>query len=260
VNALELSEVGLQRGGRAVLRAIDWTVQDDQRWVVMGLNGSGKTSLVRISSLYLHPTTGSVTVLGETLGRTDVRVLRRRIGITSAGFADQLRPDVVAADVVMTAKFAALEPWWHDYDDEDRARAADLLTRMNVPHLRDQPFGTLSSGERQRVLLARTLMTSPELLLLDEPTAGLDLAGREELVDGLARLAADPRSAPMVVVTHHLEEIPPNFTHALLLRHGEVQASGPIDDTLTSRSLSDCFGLELTLERSRRGRWTAFKP
>lgn len=259
MHALRLEAVDVVRDGRHVLRDVDWVVEPDQRWVVMGLNGSGKTTLVRVASLYLHPSAGRVEVLGETLGRTDVRVLRRRIGLTSAGFAELLRSDLAAVDVVMTAKFAALEPWWHTYGDADRERARTLLAQLHVGHLADHPFGTLSSGERQRVLLARTLMSEPELLLLDEPTAGLDVAGREELLDALAGLAAERASPPIVLVTHHLEEIPPHFTHALLLVDGAVHEQGPIDDVLTSASISACFGVELQVERDGGGRWRAVK-
>jgi iron complex transport system ATP-binding protein len=257
--ALELADVAVARGERQILAGVDWTVRDGERWVVLGLNGSGKTTLVRIASLYLHPSAGRVVVLGETLGRTDVRVLRRRIGVTSAGFADLLRPDVTAADVVMTAKNAALEPWWHQYTDADRDRAVQLLGRMDVAHAAAQPFGTLSSGERQRVLLARTLMTDPGLLLLDEPTAGLDLAGREGLVDTLGSLSLDPATPPMVLVTHHLEEIPAGFTHVLLLRGGRVLEQGPLRAVLRDDALSQCFGLPLTVCENGDGRWTARK-
>jgi iron complex transport system ATP-binding protein len=247
----------LVREQRRILDDIDWTVEPDQRWIVLGPNGSGKTSLIRIGSLYLHPSRGQVTVLGEMLGRTDVRVLRRRIGVASAGFTDLLRPNLPAADVVMTAKNAALEPWWHDYDGDDRARARTRLEQVGVGALADQPFGTLSSGERQRVLLARTLMTDPELLLLDEPTAGLDVAGREQLVDTLGDLAADPATPPTVLVTHHVEEIPLRYSHALLLREGRTLVAGAIDDVLDGRALSECFGVDLSLERDRTGRFAA---
>jgi iron complex transport system ATP-binding protein len=249
--------VGLSRDGRAILDEIDWIVRPGERWIVLGPNGSGKTSLIRIASLYLHPSKGTVEVLGQTLGRTDVRQLRRRIGIASAGFADLLRPDVTAIDVVMTAKYAALESWWHDYDDGDRGRARARLNETGIGHLGERTFGTLSSGERQRVLLARTLMTDPELLLLDEPTAGLDLAGREELVDSLGRLASQETTPPIVLVTHHLEEIPPGFTHLLLLRGGRVLESGPLDRTLDDARLSACFDLPLVVERNGDDRWSA---
>ncbi len=255
--ALRMSQVGLRRDGNEVLRGIDWTIDAGQRWVVLGRNGSGKSSLLRIASLYLHPSTGTVDVLGERLGRTDVRLLRRRIGVASTGMADMLRTDLTPIDVVMTAKNAALEPWWHSYDDDDRARARDCLGRLGVGHMSDRSFVTLSSGERQRVLLARTLMNDPGLVLLDEPTAGLDLAGREDLVAALAAFADDVDTPATALITHHVEEIPDGFTHVLMLVDGTELVAGPIDDVLTADNLSACFGIELGLER-RHGRWWAW--
>ena len=257
MSALRLTDVGVVRDGSTILHGIDWTVGDGERWIVLGANGSGKTTLVRIASLYLHPSSGSVEVVGELLGRVDVRRHRRRIGVVSASFADLLRPGLTATEVVMTAKFAALEPWWHTYEDADRAKAVELLGRFGCQSLADHPFTTLSSGERQRVQLARTLMTDPGLLLLDEPTAGLDLGGREDLVQRLTALARDPATPATILVTHHVDEIPESYDHVLMLRGGRVLGSGPIDDVLTSDSLSECFGLTVTLER-RGGRWSAF--
>ena len=255
--ALALHDVSVVREGRAIVDRVTWAVHEDERWVVLGRNGSGKTTLLRLASCYLFPTSGTVEVLGNRLGRVDVRRLRERIGLTSAALADQLRPALDALDVVMTAKHAALEPWWHTYDDRDRARAEELLARLGVGALGERTFGTLSSGERQRVLLARTLMTEPGIVLLDEPNAGLDLGGREELVGALAALAGDPTSPPSVLVTHHVDEIPPGFTHVLLLREGRVLAAGPLDSTLTAEALSAAFGLPLSLER-RGNRFSAF--
>ena len=257
VPALRLTDVALVREGRRLLDGVSWTVQPGERWVVLGRNGSGKSSLLRIASLYLHPSEGTVDVLGQRLGRTDVRGLRTRIGVASSGMADMLRSDLTPVDVVMTAKNAALEPWWHRYDDADRARATACLEQLGIGHLAGRSFATLSSGERQRVLLARTLMPEPGLLLLDEPTAGLDLAGREDLVAGLADLAADPSTPATVLVTHHVEEIPEGFTHLLLLAEGRVMASGPLDEVLDAERLSACFGLPLGLEH-RHGRWWAW--
>jgi iron complex transport system ATP-binding protein len=237
------------RDGRAVLDHLNWTVQPHERWVVLGANGCGKTTLIQVASLYLHPSSGTVDVLGERLGRTDVRALRRRVGIASSSITAQLRRDLTALDVVMTAKNAALEPWWHVYDDTDRAAALVQLHRLGIARFAEREVGTLSSGEQQRVLLARSLMTSPGLLLLDEPTAGLDLAGREQLVAGLTLLARDPAAPAMVLVTHHVDEIPPGFTHALLLSDGQAVAKGPIAKALTTATLSICFGLDLVLER-----------
>ena len=253
---LELRGVSLVYDGRWVLDGIDWRVCTGERWAVLGPNGSGKTSLVRIASLYLHPSRGTVTVLGGQLGRVDVRRLRPRIGLASASMAAMLRREVEVVDVVMTARNAALEPWWHTYTDVDRSRAIALLDRFGVASFAGRMFGTLSSGEQQRVQLARTLMADPELLLLDEPAAGLDLGAREDLVTRLGALALDAASPPLVLVTHHVDEIPSGFTHALLLRDGQIVASVPIEEALTAGTLSQCFGLDLVLEQ-RDGRWTA---
>ena len=242
--------------GRPVLDGVDWQVGPGERWAVLGANGSGKTSLLRLAGGWLFPTGGTVDVLGHRLGRVDVRTLRRRLGYASGALTAQMRPSVTGLEVVMAAKHAALETWWHTYDDTDRARARALLERMGCGHLADRAVATASDGERQRIQLARTLMVEPDLLLLDEPTAGLDLGGREALVARLADLAAAPDAPPTVLVTHHTEEIPPGFTHALLLRAGRVLAAGPLDETLTAEALSACFATAVSLER-RAGRFIA---
>ena len=255
---LDLSGVSFVREQRVILAPLDWTVQPGERWLVLGANGSGKTTLVRLCALYEHPSRGTLRVLGEQLGSTDVRQLRRRVGYSSAAMAGQIRQELTALDVVMTAKFAALEPWWHRYDDADRDRARDCLVRMGVGAFAARAVGTLSSGEQQRVLLARTLMNDPGLLLLDEPSARLDLGGREQLVGALAELTLDPAAAPLVLVTHHLDEVPPGMTHVMMLRRGEVVARGPLDDTLTADALSHCFEMPLSLDRRDDGRYAAW--
>ncbi|CAB4741716.1 MAG: ATP-binding cassette domain-containing protein [Actinobacteria bacterium] len=254
---VELRGVVRVEEGNEILRGVDWTVREGERWVVLGRNGCGKTTLMRIVSLYLHPSKGEVCVLGNVLGRSDIRRARERIGWSSASFADLLRPQLTAAEIVMTARYAALEPWWHTYTEAEAARARELLERVGVGTLADRSFATFSSGERQRVLLARTLMNDPGLILLDEPTAALDLAGREELIATLDELALDPSTPPVILVTHHVEEIPPAFTHVLMLREGRVLAQGPLGNTLTEANLGACFGLDVALER-RDGRYAAW--
>jgi len=257
---LRLVDVSFVRDGRTILAPLTWRVLPGQRWVVLGANGSGKTTLLKIASMYEHPSSGDVRVLGEQLGRTDVRVLRRRIGYMSPSLAVQLRPELRCLDIVLTAKYAALEPWWHRYDDVDETRALACLDRMGVAWLAERPLVTTSSGEQQRVLLARTLMNDPAVLLLDEPSARLDLGGREQLVLALAELTTDPDAPPLILVTHHLDEVPLGMTHVLMLRDGQVVVAGPIDRVLNSANLSECFGMPLTLERRDDGRFSAWSP
>jgi iron complex transport system ATP-binding protein len=254
--ALRLAGVGVTRQGRDLLDGVDLAVAPDQRWVVLGPNGSGKTTLLRIASLVLFPTRGTVDVLGARIGTVDVRSLRARIGLASPAVADAVRPTITAEELVISARSGALEPWWHPARSDDRDVARSELARLDVGHLAQREFGTLSSGERQRVLVARSLVARPGLLLLDEPTAGLDLGARERLVTGLGRLASDPATPPLVLVTHHVEEIPPGTTSLLLLRDGRVLAAGDLVTTLTGEALSAAFGLTLRV-RHRRGRWTA---
>ena len=252
--ALRLAGVGFTRDKRPILADIDWEVPAGQRWVVLGANGSGKTTLLRIAALYEHPTAGTVDVLGQRLGRVDVRRMRHLVGFVSPALAQMLRPHLRAVEVVMTARHGALEPWWHDYTDDDRERAHKLLEQVGAGGLGERTIATLSSGERQRVQIARSLMTDPGLVLLDEPASTLDLGGREMLVGDLTALANDPAAPPLAMVTHRTEEIPAGFTHVLMLRNGQVLAQGPLEDVLTSESLSACFALPLDLEH-RNGRW-----
>lgn len=254
--ALALVDVNLRFDEHHVLKAISWEVANNERWVILGRNGSGKTSLARIAALSLHPSSGRVLVLGEELGKVDVRDHRRKIGVASSAVEHSLRPDITAKDAVMSALRGALEPWWHTYSDADHQKALDALSAFGLGDQADQPFRTLSSGERQRMLLARALICDPGLLLLDEPTSGLDLGAREELLQDLSRLARATATPPMVLITHHVEEIPVGFTHLLLLRNGSITAAGPIEETLTSENLSKCFGLEIEVQNMA-GRYTA---
>ena len=258
VAALELSKISFVRDGRTILDSVSLTVEADQRWLILGANGSGKTTLVRIAAMYEHPTYGSVSVLGQTLGTTDVRTLRQRIGYVSASFTSELRPALIALDVVMTAKNAALETWWHQYDEADAQQAQHCLDRMRIGHLAHRTFGTLSSGEQQRVLLARSLMNNPNIVLMDEPSARLDLGGREQLVEALSELTLDVTAAPLVLVTHHVDEIPTGMTHVLFLKDGKAMTRGTITECFTAENLSDCFSMSLHLQQRDNGRYSAW--
>jgi iron complex transport system ATP-binding protein len=244
-----LERVSVVRSGRHLLRDVSWTVHAHERWVVLGPNGAGKTTMLQVASTYLRPTRGVVRLLGGTHGEVDVRALRRRVGYAGAGPAKMIREYLPAIEIVVTGKHAAfVDSRWHEYSDGDWARARVHLDRFAAGELAERPFETLSQGERQRVLIARSLMTDPYVLLLDEATTGLDLGARERLVASLAEFAADPNSPAVVLVTHHVEEIPPGFSHILILGDGEVVASGPIGDTLTAGALTSSFAIDLELE------------
>ncbi|KQY38398.1 MULTISPECIES: ABC transporter ATP-binding protein [Nocardia] len=253
---IDFSDVTIRRSGRTLVGPVSWQVELDERWVVLGPNGAGKTSLLRMAAAELHPTSGNANLLGETLGRVDVSELRPRIGLSSAAVASRIPVDEKVSDLVVSAGYAVLGRWRERYEDIDTERAVDMLETLGAEHLSDRTYGTLSEGERKRVLIARALMTDPELLLLDEPAAGLDLGGREELVERLGDLAADPDAPAMVLVTHHVEEIPPGFTHALLLKEGEVVGQGLLGDVVTAENLSRAFSQSIALDRID-GRWFA---
>ena len=244
------------RDGRPILDDVDWDVGPGERWAVLGPNGSGKTTLLHVAGMRLLPSRGTVEVLGARYGQTDARALRTRVALVSQAILRSLRPTLSAHDVVLTGRHAALEPWWHHYGPKEHARADGLLVQSGLSRISDHEFGVLSEGERQQVLLARALMGEPELLLLDEPAAGLDLGARERLVARLAALAAAPDTVPLVLVTHHVEEIPPGTTHVALLRAGRIVSAGSPSTVLTSGRVSACFDVAVTVERVGE-RWTA---
>jgi len=260
--ALALDRVSLwrwdpeQQRERYLLRDVDWTVQPGEHWALLGANGAGKSTLVSIAAAVTHPSEGSASVLGAQLGRVDLRRLRERIGLVEARTARAVSGRLSASEAVLTGATATIALRRRLIDDADRARAAELLERFGIAERADRAYESCSQGERQRVLLARALMRRPELLLLDEPTSGLDLPGREALLTAVASIAAAEPETATVTVTHHVEELPPSTTHALLLRDGEVVAIGPADEVIESAALSDCFGTPVRVDRIE-GRWMA---
>jgi iron complex transport system ATP-binding protein len=256
VAVLEFAEVTVRRGTTTLLDKVSWQVLEGERWVVLGPNGAGKTTLLQVASAQIHPTDGVAGILDEVLGTVDVFELRPRIGVTSAALAERIPRHELVKDVVVSASYGVVGRWREAYDGLDHDRAQELLDGVGAGHLRERTFGTLSEGERKRVQIARALMADPELLLLDEPAAGLDLGGREDLVSTLSTLAADPLSPATVLVSHHVEEIPQGFTHALLLREGRVVADGPVGEVITEEHLAETFSMPLVLTYTA-GRWAA---
>jgi iron complex transport system ATP-binding protein len=253
---LQLDEVSVRRGDKLLLDALSWTVEEDERWAVLGPNGAGKTTLLQIAAARMHPSSGTAYVLGERLGAVDVFELRPRIGLASSALTDHIPGAEKVTDIVVSAGYSVIGRWREAYGRQDVRRAERLLRLMGVGHLGARTFGTLSQGERARVQIARALMTDPELLLLDEPAAGMDLGGREDLLRRLTRFAEDPDTPASVLVTHHVEELPPGISHVLLLRDAKVVAAGLARDVLAAEPLSETFGLPLAVER-RDGRWYA---
>ena len=260
VPVLEIDDATVVRDGREILSSATLSVSAGDRWVILGANGCGKTTMLKVMSLWMHPSRGDVRVNGASLGTFDIRPVRPRLAYVSASLAGELRLALTALEAVMAAKNGALEVWWHEYDDDDRARALSCLARMGVERHAARTIGSLSSGEMQRVLLARALMTDPVAILLDEPSARLDLGGREHLVRILDEFSRGNPALPIVLVTHHVDEIPASTTHCALMREGSIVASGPLDTTLTSANLSACFGMDLVVEKRPNGRLGAYAP
>ncbi|AEG81441.1 ABC transporter ATP-binding protein [Corynebacterium ulcerans] len=246
---LDFSEVEFKRGGKTLVGPVEWQVELDERWVILGPNGAGKTTLIRMAAAEEFPSKGKLWIMGEQLGRTDMRDLRAMIGVSSSALGNRIPADEKVSDLVISAGYAILGRWREEYEEWDLGRATEILEQVGAYHLADQTWGTLSEGERKRVLVARALMTNPELLLLDEPTAGMDLGGREDLVAYLGELAMDADAPAIVMITHHVEEVPPGFTHALLLDEGAVVAQGLIDDVITSENLTRAFHQPIAVDK-----------
>lgn len=255
-SVLQFSDVTVVRDGNPILKSADWTVDAADRWVILGPNGAGKTTLLQLAAAQMHPSSGRVHILDDRLGAADVFELRPRIGFASSALARKVPRDERVIDVVLTAAYSVTGRWNESYEEVDIKRAQRVLSEWKLTHLEDRRFGDLSDGEQKRVQIARSVMTDPELLLLDEPAASLDLGAREELVGLLGGFASVESSPAIVMVTHHVEEIPRGFGHALLLSDGEIRAAGVINEVITSENLSDVFGLPLIVSREN-GRFAA---
>jgi len=255
-SVLELNDVSVVRDGNPILKSVTWTVDAEERWAILGPNGAGKTTLLQIAAATMHPTSGAALILDEKLGKVDLAELRPRVGFASTAEARRIPGNETVLNVVLTAAYAVAGRWNEQYDDIDVRRAQRVLAEWKLDALENRLFGSLSDGEQKRVQIARSVMTDPELLLLDEPAASLDLGAREELLQLLGGYASAPSAPAIVMVTHHVEEIPPGFTHAMLLKKGAVTAEGPIDEVLNAANLSLTFGLELRVEKTN-GRFTA---
>lgn len=256
VNVLQFTGVSVVREGNTILDSVDWSVKGDQRWVILGPNGAGKTTMLQMAAAMSHPSSGTVEILEEPLGGSDLFELRPRIGFASTAMARKLPATEKVLDVVMTAAYSVLGRWNEEYEDIDSRRAQRVLAEWNLDHLADRTFGTLSDGEQKRVQIARAIMTDPEILLLDEPAASLDLGAREELLTMLSGYASESHSPAIIMVTHHVEEIPRGFTHVLLIADGKVVRAGRLSKALTSETLTETFGLPIELTETA-GRYSA---
>ena len=253
---VELRDVVVRIGGRVVLGPVSLTIREGERWVLLGPNGGGKTTLLAVAGARRQPSSGRASVLGLELGRGDIRTLHPEIGHTSHALSELFAQHLGVLDVVLTGKRSSLSPWFQRYDADDRQRAEARLADVGCEHLADRVFETCSQGERQRVVLARAMFGEPRLLVLDEPSAGLDLPAREALLGAIERSVSRDAGLAVVIATHHLEEVPPSATHAALLRQGSIVASGSIDEVLTAGNMRRCFDLDIVVER-RHGRWQA---
>ncbi|SMQ67592.1 ABC transporter ATP-binding protein [Agreia sp. VKM Ac-1783] len=253
---LQLSDVSVVRDTNPILSNLDWTVDGDERWVILGPNGAGKTTLLQIAAAMSHPSSGVATVLDGKLGQVDLFELRPRVGFASSAMARRFPADETVLNVVLTAAYSVTGRWNEEYEDVDLRRAHRVLAEWKLDHLENRLFGSLSDGEQKRVQIARSVMTDPELLLLDEPAASLDLGAREELLQLLGGYASSSESPAIVMVTHHVEEIPRGFTSALLVSGGRIVAAGPLAEVLTEDNLEATFGLPITLTETD-GRYSA---
>lgn len=257
-NIITMQDVSWRRNRKTILKQMNWEVMQGQHWAVLGLNGSGKTTMLNMLNGYIWPTTGKVSVLGQLFGKTDIRELRKSIGWVSSSLEERIQVTQMTQDVVVSGKYASIG-LYEDPTEVDYQRASQLMGEVGCSHLLDQTYQTCSQGEKQKVLIARALMASPKLLILDEPTNGLDFISREELLATVQRLAKQENGPTILFVTHHIEEILPVFSHTLLLRQGTVFAQGEREDVLNSARLTDFFEKDVQVDWHHDRAWMTLK-
>jgi len=257
--AIELADVTVRRNESIILEDVTWSVAEGEHWAILGSNGAGKTTLTELLSTQIFPSSGHVAVLGEILGLVDVFELRSRIGVSSSLMWDRFDPQALVIDTVRTAAYGMSGTWHETYDEVDTNRAASLLQIWGLEGFEARSLSTLSEGERKRTILARALMANPELLILDEPSAGLDFSARERLIQSLSQFLTSQVASTTILVTHHVEEIPAGITHVLLLKRGKVLAAGPIHDVLTDMNVSATYDHEISVfvhQTAHGNRWS----
>ncbi|MDR1577831.1 MAG: ATP-binding cassette domain-containing protein [Deltaproteobacteria bacterium] len=254
---LELAGVELRRGSHKLLNGVDWIIGPGQHWALLGPNGAGKTLILRLATGYIWPTEGQVTVLGHRLGRVDLRLLRRRIGWVSQALADLMPGHISLIDTILSGPLASLG-LYEEPNEAITTQARQIAVEFGLDKILERPFGLLSSGERQRALLARAALTKPSLLVLDEPVANLDMGGRERFLALVSKLAASPSAPTIILTTHAIQEIVPFVSHVIMIKNGAVVAKGPIEETLTQANLATTYDLPLKLEKTAKGRYLAY--
>lgn len=255
---IEMSQVSWKRKGKQILSEIDWTVDKGEHWAILGLNGSGKTTLLNMVNGYIWPTTGTVSVLGRRFGQTNIHELRKRIGWVSSALSQRINERLLVEDLVVSGKFASTG-LYDDPSAADYREGLELLEKLQISYLKGRMYETCSQGERQRILIARGLMAKPELLILDEPTNGLDFIAREQLLGTITTLAQEPNGPTLVFVTHHIEEITTDFTHTLFIQDGQATHQGLTKDLLTEDALSELFQTEVEIQWRRDRAWIQLK-
>lgn len=254
-SVIQIEDVSWRREGKEILHNINWRVSKGEHWAVLGLNGSGKTTLLNMVNGYIWPTKGEVTILGETFGRTDIHMLRRSIGWVSSSLGERVNGRHLTEEIIVSGKFAAVGLTFANPDEQDFARAKDLMERLGIAHTFGQTYAKCSNGEKQKVLIARALMAEPRLLIFDEPTNGLDFVAREQLLETIMVIANKDNGPTIIYVTHHIEEVLPTFSHTLLMKDGTIYAKGEREQVITNENMSTLYNRNINVQWANERAW-----